>query len=140
MSNWKMAERLFDELRPNASYSLSKLLNESSQGELGVLGYLFFEKNNVLAGQLSDALNVSTARIANILNSLERKGFIKREEDALDKRKTIVVLTDNGKDFACNMRKKIINDISNIISEVGQEDIKEYIRISGKMKEVITKL
>ena len=45
------------------------------RGEVGVLNYLAFDKNEATAGKLSEKLNVTTARVASILNSLENKKY-----------------------------------------------------------------
>ena len=92
MERDNLAEILFQELRCNTSTSLGEILNEFNRGEIGVLGYLAFEKDEATAGELSEKLNVTTARVAKILNSLEAKGYIKRTEDNQDKRKTLVRL------------------------------------------------
>ena len=45
------------------------------RGEVGVLNYLACDKNEATAGKLSEKLNVTTARVASILNSLENKKY-----------------------------------------------------------------
>ncbi len=57
------------------------MLDEFNCGEIGVLSMLAFDQNPVTAGELSEKLNVTTARIARILNSLESKQYIRRKND-----------------------------------------------------------
>ena len=80
MERDNLAEILFQELRCNTSTSLGEILNEFNRGEIGVLGYLAFEKDEATAGELSEKLNVTTARIASILNSLEAKTTSKEQK------------------------------------------------------------
>lgn len=134
-----IAEEIFSKLRNNYKDSLNKLLSEFTSGEIGVLGYLVFEKDKVTSGELSEKLNVSTARVASILNSLENKGYIKRTNDNLDKRKTLVTITDKGEKLAYSVKRELTSKIINVIKEVGEEDIKEYIRISLKIENVLNK-
>lgn len=133
------AECIFGYLRKNSSVSLSKILDEFTHGEVGVLGYLAFEQNGVTSGELSEVINVTTARIASILNSLENKGFVKRNDDSLDKRKVLVYITDKGKDIAKRTKKDIMDKIKVIIEEIGYEDLKEYVRVTMKIKEILNK-
>lgn len=139
MERDNLAEILFQELRCNTSTSLGEILNEFNRGEIGVLGYLAFEKDEATAGELSEKLNVTTARIASILNSLEAKDYIKRTEDNKDKRKTLVVVTKKGKALAKKAKKEVINKITKVINEVGEEEAKEYIRITLKIREILNK-
>lgn len=139
MNYEKTAELLFNELKNKTFTSLAEVLNEFNRGEVGVLSYLAFDKNKATAGELSEKLNVTTARIASILNSLENKEFIKRKEDKLDKRKTIVVITDKGKQLAFKVKKEIIDKIIEVIKEVGYEEIIEYVNIALKIRNVLNK-
>lgn len=139
MERDNLAEILFQELRCNASTSLGEILNEFNRGEIGVLGYLAFEKDKATAGELSENLNVTTARVARILNSLETKGYIKRTEDNQDKRKTLVVITQNGESLAKKAKKEVIDKITKVIEEIGEKEAKEYIRITLKIREILNK-
>ena len=135
----EFAEILFNQLKPTNAKSLTDALNNFSRGEVGVLGYLVFDKSEASAGELSEKLNVSTARTASILNSLENKEYITRKVDSKDKRKTLVVITEKGKDLAISTKKEIINMLLKVIDEVGYDDIKEYVRILQKIRNVIDK-
>lgn len=134
-----IAETLFQQLKPNTSVSLSGVLNDFNRGEVGVLSYLAFDKDEVSSGELSEVLGVTTARVASILNSLEIKGYVKRKEDSLDKRKTLVVITEKGKELAINAKREIINKIISVVREVGYEEIMGYVKIAIKIREVLNK-
>lgn len=132
-----LADSLFNELRNNTSSSLVEILNDFNRGEVGVLSYLAFNKDYEYSGILSEKLNVSTARIASILNSLENKGYIKRNEDTLDKRKTLVTITSKGKELAIDTKKKIIDKIVMVIKQIGYDEIREYVRINLKIRNIL---
>ena len=139
MNSENVAEELFQQLRNNSKVSLAEMLNDFNRGEIGVLGYLVFDKDNVTSGELSEKLNVSTARVASILNSLEAKGYIIRNVDKLDKRKIYVKITMEGKLVANNIKNELMNKIINVVKEIGEEEIKEYVRISLKIRNILTK-
>ena len=133
------AENLFNRLKPTNFKSLTDTLNYFNRGEVGVLSYLAFDKNEVSSGELSEKLNVSTARIASILKSLENKKYIRRKEDSLDKRKTLVVITESGKELAVETKKELMDILIKVIKEIGYEDIEEYTRIVQKIRKVLDK-
>ena len=133
------AENLFNRLKPTNFKSLTDELNYFNRGEVGVLSYLAFDKNEASSGELSEKLNVSTARIASILKSLENKKYIRRKEDSLDKRKTLVVITESGKELAVETKKELMDILIKVIKEIGYEDIEEYTRIVQKIRKVLDK-
>lgn len=139
METEEVAESIFHQIRKQQVTSLSKILDEYNRGEIGVLSYLFFDSDNVLAGKLSEELNVTTARIASILNSLENKGLIKRYPNEADKRKTVVGITLEGKKLASQVKDDAIKNIKYVIDELGIEDTKEYIRLANKIKNILIK-
>lgn len=136
----EISEFLFQQLRTiTTKSSLADVLNDFNHGEVGVLSYLAFDKDGVSAGELSEKIGVTTARIANILNSLENKKYIKRKEDKLDKRKTIVVITAKGKEIAFDAKEEVINKIAKVIKEIGYDEIKEYARLALKIRQILNK-
>lgn len=137
MNDYKLAELIFNQLRENPKSSLADILTEFNRGEVGVLSYLAFDNDKASAGELSEKLNVSTARIASILNSLENKEYINRKEDKKDKRKTLVFITKKGKKLATEAKKEVLGKIIKVIKEVGHNEINEYVKMVLKIKKIL---
>lgn len=91
----------------------------------------------VTAGMLSEAMNVSTARMAVLLRKMSEKGLIVKETHALDGRVTVVRLTEHGEAIAGKKREEALRQIGAVIDKVGMERMQEFIRISKEIKEVI---
>ena len=132
-----MAEMLFQQIKEGTSTPISEMLDEFNCGEIGVLSTLAFDQNPVTAGELSEKLNVTTARIARILNSLESKQYIRRKNDRIDRRKTFVTITKKGKELADSTKKEIMDKIIQVIQEVGYDEIQTYISIVLKIRSVL---
>lgn len=137
--NRQLAEVIFNQLRNNTQTSLDEILSDFNKGEIGVLSYLAFDNDKVTSGILSEKLNVTTPRMASILNSLENKGYIKRSSDDSDKRKSLVTITSKGNKLAKDAKSKILNKIISVIKEIDYNDIEEYIRINQKIKDILNK-
>lgn len=107
------------------------------KGLNGICFYLTNYPDGINSGELSDKLDVSTARIAFALNKLEDKGYISRTSNAEDKRKVNVCLTDDGWKYS----EVIINNIKSklllITNEIGQKDVKMFFKLFTKIKEVL---
>lgn len=55
-------------------------------------------KHPILASELAEAFNVSRPNITNLINSLIEKGMVKQVEDAKDRRKKFLTLTEKGEE------------------------------------------
>jgi DNA-binding MarR family transcriptional regulator len=110
-----------------------KLIQEGIQGEAFILHFIKKQRNGVIPGQISESLGISSARVATVLNSLEGKGFITRKIDNDDMRRIIVELTEKGIEQADEQRKRHMKMMKNILMRLGEEDAKEYVRITGKL-------
>jgi DNA-binding MarR family transcriptional regulator len=77
--------------------SPQKQIDEPMQGEHFVLQFIPSHNGYVLPSEISYEMGISSARIAAILNGLERKGLITRQIDISDRRRILVDLTPKGK-------------------------------------------
>ena len=118
----------------NRQHILS-MVSQISKGEVAVLIYLSDIKDGAYASELSTYLDINTSRVAAILNSLCKKGYIKRVYDTHDRRKVHVYLTDEGKTFTNQKRELITTHVVEILEYLGEDDANEYIRIMKKMSE-----
>ncbi|MDO4282881.1 MAG: transcriptional regulator [Clostridia bacterium] len=139
MNSRQIAEKIFYELAKEKGPSLREDSQEFSRGEKGVLLYLS-KSNGLTAGELSEKLGVTTARIASLLNTLENKGLIIRNKDIQDKRKVQVYITDSGKDLLEEQRENLIRIIEKIIDEMGEKDINQYIELGRKIRDILNKM
>ncbi|MGN0993020.1 MAG: MarR family winged helix-turn-helix transcriptional regulator, partial [Bacilli bacterium] len=102
--------------------SLIEIPLNCSQGETGALLYLTFVKNGITSSELAGILNVSLPRVVSLLNSLESKNLVEKLIDREDKRKTIVNITDVGKELVLSKKEEAINRITKVIEKLDEED------------------
>lgn len=76
--------------------TLLELIDEGYKGTYVILRILQEAENDVVAGEIAKAMNVSTARVASALNTLEKKNYVKREVHSGDARKVVIRLTEHG--------------------------------------------
>lgn len=117
-----------------------KPLNAAVQGEMFTLHYLCHLDREVLPGEISAEMNISTARIAATLNSLEAKGLITRRIDPTDRRRILVKITPLGK--ATDTKHFIAhkNELVQALQSVGEDDAKSFVRILKKLQENASKI
>jgi MarR family transcriptional regulator, organic hydroperoxide resistance regulator len=112
-----------------------KQINESMHGEHFILQFIAFHNRSVLPSEISNEMGISSARIAATLNSLERKGMIVRQIDISDRRRILVDLTPQGKSLAEEHHKEAIEMLTKVLGALGEQDAREYVRITGKLAE-----
>ncbi|NLV50191.1 MAG: winged helix-turn-helix transcriptional regulator [Clostridiales bacterium] len=110
--------------------------DEISRGEAKMIGYLFTVGDGVTAGELSEKLDISTARVAMILNNLEKKGLVHRDEDTQDRRRVVVFLTPSGKAKGADDFESILRYMTELLTRLGERDAVEYIRLTRRVNEI----
>ena len=100
-----------------------------SSGEQGILNYLNFVRDGVMAGELSREIGITTGRTAIALKKLESKGLVRRQISEEDRRCVQVCITPAGKDAAEDLRTKVLDATVYVLTELGEQDAQEYVRI-----------
>lgn len=114
---------------------ISSVLQDGFSGIYLVLKTLDDAQTPISAGDISTSLGVSTARTAVALACLEKKGFIKKSKFHLDARKTMVEITESGKN-ALEDRK---NDIFALINQfLDKLNDKEKICLFDILKKLLS--
>ena len=127
------------------SYELRKnnhqqKLEKSLGGEQFTLLYLKDRGDSVLPSEISEEMDISSARVASILNNLENKGLVQRQIDKEDRRKILVTLTNEGRVKAEEHKEKVIQNITMMLELLGEEDAKAFVRITKKLIDLAPKL
>ena len=110
------------------------------QGQIRILLYLLDHPDGVLSGDLSSEICVGTGRIGNALKEMERKGLVKRYDDAHDRRKTIVKITDSGQKLADQKRDEFISLNKKIIDTIGYDEFYQFLITFKKIAEIENEL
>lgn len=103
------------------------------KGENFLLSYLQSIGGESTPSELVQALNVSAARVAAILRSLEIKKLIERIGNGFDKRRVTVRITEKGKEWVAIANSEVYQYAVNVFDKLGEEDTKELIRIMKKI-------
>ncbi|MGN1098895.1 MAG: MarR family winged helix-turn-helix transcriptional regulator [Christensenellales bacterium] len=109
------------------------LIDDGYKGMFVILRILQESETSVVPGELARLMNVSTARIARALNTLERKQFIRREGDKADARKVVIRLTEQGEQ-ALEERKVVVERILEpMIGKLTEQEISTLFSLLKKM-------
>lgn len=131
----RLADDLFDGLVRYSQTRFCAVPAEFSTGEVGVLVHLSMMTDDASAGELSERLGLSTARVAAVLNTLEKKKMITRRRSAKDRRKVFVHITDYGRELVNKKRHEGLECAEALLERLGENDARALVRIVGRISE-----
>ncbi|MCL1905356.1 MAG: MarR family winged helix-turn-helix transcriptional regulator [Methanomassiliicoccaceae archaeon] len=131
----ELAVEFLSNMRSLQTAKKQRSIQEGVQGEAYVLNYIKEKDGVVIPSNISEAMEISSARVAAALNSLENKGMVTREIDTEDRRRIIVKITAKGEERAEEHRKMLIGYIKDTLTALGEDDAREFVRITKKMAE-----
>ncbi|QOY61116.1 MarR family winged helix-turn-helix transcriptional regulator [Thermophilibacter immobilis] len=131
-----LAHELFESL-DRLGHRLTPVARNSLHGETAVMWTLSRAGGSLMPSELAATLHVSSARVANILRSLEKKHWVTRQHSLIDRRRVTVSLTEKGEDI-CQQREAQRNQLLiSFLSKLGKEDSRELVRILRKSCTII---
>lgn len=107
-------------------------IEKSNKGASIVIKFLDALGKPTSPKHLAEALQLSSARIAVVLGSLEKKGLIVRNMDPNDRRRINVTLTKCGKKIANAEKKEMRDRIVRVFELMGEEDTKKFLELTAK--------
>lgn len=112
---------------------VTETLQDGLSGMYFVLRILSDAENELSAGDIAAAFNVTTARTAVILSTLEKKGFITKSKSSQDARRTIVKITEDGKAALEERKNKLFVEVDSFLSKLTKGEVKEFYKILQKL-------
>jgi MarR family transcriptional regulator, organic hydroperoxide resistance regulator len=85
------------------------------------------EMGSSTAGDLAKVTRLTTGAITNVIDRLEKVGFVKREKDPKDRRKVIVVLIPERHEKKKKYYEPFANDVFSLFSGYSKKDLKFLI-------------
>lgn len=114
---------------------------ENSHKDLESSVLLFIKFNNeVTQSNIVEKMKVPKQTINNIISNLHKKNYIESKANNIDKRQKILVLTKNGKEYAEELLKPIIEFNEKLFDEIGKEEVALLIENNKKLAKTIKKI
>ncbi len=140
MASDKEVLRLLQEFNSINPLEFMQKIDVQSMGIGNVLGFLMCSGKEVSAGEISEYMHVSTARVAVLLKKMADKGLITKQTDPSDGRRVMVSITDEGKAAFLEKQKEILLYGGAVVDHFGVERIEEFIESCRQIREVVDKV
>ncbi len=128
MNTIRTADMLFDRIG-----RLLRPLWVSAAGGL-VLGILR-DRGPMPPSELSERLIVTRATVTGVLDSLERRGFVRRSANPADRRSLLVEITPEGLRVLTDLRTIVHRNEKAWLSELSDRELRAYIRLLHRIQE-----
>lgn len=89
--------------------------------QFGVLEALY-SKGDLRICEIIEKILTTSGNITVVIKNLEKEGLVKRNPDSLDKRSTIISITDKGKNIIEEILPEHIKNINDIFSVLTDEE------------------
>lgn len=129
----ELAERFLLNMQRFRSRQQQKQVDRTMQGEVFAVLHIWQQGGISMPSDLSERMNVSSARVAAMLNNLEAKGFLRRATDPEDRRRVLIDLTDEGVALAEREYGEVVRITSRMLQWLGPDDADQLVRIAGKL-------
>jgi len=110
--------------------------NKNQNKALFIIG----RENKITPSQLGKRLDLRKGSLTTLLDSLENMHLVKRKTDPNDRRKTLIYLTPDGKNYLAKMNQKLYNDLSNLFNKLPEQELEDFInslyQIVNTMKKI----
>ena len=125
--------RILSEFNSIKPVEFLQQIDVNSMGIGKVLGFISCAN----AGEISDFMEVSTARVAVLLKKMSDKGLIVKHSDPKDARRVLVSITDEGRTLLKEKREEILLYAGAIIDRFGKEKIEDFIQACREIKSIV---
>lgn len=134
MDKKDIAQDIFNSILQLIKCKNREVLFTKPNGLDSILIYLSNNNNQeIICGDIAKYLNISTARVAVALKSLQNKGLIKKYHPIDDKRKIVVTITQKGIDYLKEKSKDKLLFIEKKLDKLTLEESIEFKRIFNKL-------
>ena len=116
---------------------VSRFVDQAMSGEMAVMRALMLAGGSLTPSELANRAWVSSARIANILRTLEAKGWVEREHSKTDRRRVHVTMTDKGFQNLEIKRREFEERTAAFLEQLGETDTQEMVRLLRRLNEII---
>ncbi|MCD7905445.1 MAG: transcriptional regulator [Clostridiales bacterium] len=85
--------------------------------------------------ELLDILDIKSGSLSELVSKLEAKGYIKKEKDPKDKRRTILTATEQGRAYLESLETELTKQDDILFSELSEE---EKLRLYNMLEKLLT--
>ena len=88
-------------------------------------------------GEIAGLTGVTDSRVANILHTMEARGWVTRTKGSGDRRRVVVELTEAGRAEHDRRADQFRRRCAELLSELGEDDARQMLHVMTRIAEVL---
>jgi DNA-binding MarR family transcriptional regulator len=132
MTRKELSEFILCSIRGKKTIKFKPFTNKT-RGIFAVLSLLNETEEELTSGEIAKRLGLTTPRMAVALKTLCKKEYVKTAKSAQDGRKTIVLITDLGKEIYKRQFSQSVVYLDKLLSVLDDKDVSDLERIAKKL-------
>ena len=102
---------------------------------------LVFMKNygEISMTELCAKLNIEKGSLTSMIDDLSKKGYVYREKNLKDRRKYMIVITEEGKKIAADFTEKLSNDLEAKFFKLDTDEREKYLEAIETLATLVNK-
>ena len=84
-------------------------------------------------------VNIEKGSLTSMIDDLSKKGYVYREKNLKDRRKYMIVITEEGKQIAADFTEKLSNDLEEKFFKLNTEDREKYLDAIETLETLLNK-
>ena len=138
MEKKDLAIKLIDTMRRFKKINMKKFNNCSlTSGQISMLHQIYYKnmrlEKPITVSQISKESQQTLSATTQIINNLDKEGYITRATDQADRRIIRITLSEKGEKFILEHHKKLISYANDIIETIGHDQAVIFIEIIEKI-------
>jgi DNA-binding MarR family transcriptional regulator len=99
---------------------------------------LLWNQGSMSQQQLADQMQKDKNSVTKLVDALERKGFVVREQNRQDRRSNTLVLTDKAEGLKPGAKQKGISILDEMLIGISEEELRSFLVTLGKLNRNMT--
>ena len=99
---------------------------------------LLWNQGSMSQQQLADQMQKDKNSVTKLVDALERKGFVVREQNRQDRRSNTLVLTEKAKGLKHGAKQKGISILDEMLVGISEEELRSFLMILHKLNRNMT--
>ena len=99
---------------------------------------LLWNQGSMSQQQLADQMHKDKNSVTKLVDALERKGFVVRQQNSLDRRSNILVLTDKALELRDSAKQKGISILDEMLEGISEEELRIFLTTLSKLDRNMT--
>ena len=85
--------------------------------------------------ELADRMQKDKNSVTQLVDAIERKGFVVRQQNAKDRRSNIIILTDKAIELRDEAKQKGISILDEMLEGISEEELRSFLSTLHKLNE-----